>query len=193
MGELCSSRVSTLTDDRHDVLEHNRSTRQHGQWRATEAATGSAGSDRTPTECHRLATMARSVVSLCRIRNTVRTVSSGFAVNIMGLQVTDYGPDARVVTVTGEVDVVTAPDLADCLTMQLAGSQVVVVDLDGVRFLGSAGVAVLFEANELATRQGRDLQLVSHSRTANQVLKITGLVTCFTFADTVPDALSLAV
>ncbi|MCA1835992.1 MAG: STAS domain-containing protein [Actinobacteria bacterium] len=120
-------------------------------------------------------------------------MSSGFAVNIMGLQVTDYGPDARVVTVTGEVDVVTAPDLADCLTMQLAGSQVVVVDLDGVRFLGSAGVAVLFEANELATRQGRDLQLVSHSRPANQVLKITGLVTCFTFADTVPDALSLAV
>jgi anti-anti-sigma factor len=137
--------------------------------------------------------MARSVVSLCRIRNTVRTVSSGFAVDIMGLQVTDYGPDARVVTVTGEVDVVTAPDLADCLTMQLAGSQIVVVDLDGVRFLGSAGVAVLFEANELATRQGRDLQLVSHSRTANQALKITGLVTCFTFADTVPDALSLAV
>jgi anti-sigma B factor antagonist len=122
-------------------------------------------------------------------------VSSGFSVDIdiMGLQVTDYGADACVVTVTGEIDVVTAPDLADCLTAQLAGSQVVVVDLDGVRFLGSAGVAVLFEANELATRQGRDLQLVSHSRTANQVLKITGLATCFTFADTVPDALSLVV
>jgi anti-sigma B factor antagonist len=117
-------------------------------------------------------------------------VSSGFSVDIMGLQVTGDGPDARVVTVTGEIDVVTAPDLADCLTTQLAGSQVVVVDLDGVRFLGSAGVAVLFEANELATRQGRDLQLVSHSRAANLALKVTGLCTCFTFANSVPDALN---
>jgi anti-sigma B factor antagonist len=111
----------------------------------------------------------------------------------MGLQVTDYGPDARVVTVTGEIDVVTAPDLADCLTTQLAGSRVVVVDLDGVRFLGSAGVAVLFEANELATRQGRDLQLVCHSRTANLALEVTGLGSCFSFADTLPDALSAVV
>jgi anti-sigma B factor antagonist len=145
---------------------------------------------RTPTECHRLATIAGSVVSLRRIRPTVRSVSSGFSVDIMGLQVTGDGPDARVVTVTGEIDVVTAPDLADCLTTQLAGSQVVVVDLDGVRFLGSAGVAVLFEANELATRQGRDLQLVSHSRAANLALKVTGLCTCFTFANSVPDALN---
>jgi anti-sigma B factor antagonist len=160
--------------------------------RATEAATASADSDRTPTECHRLATITGSVVSLCRIRNTVRSVSSGFSVDIdiMGLQVTDYGADACVVTVTGEIDVVTAPDLADCLTAQLAGSQVVVVDLDGVRFLGSAGVAVLFEANELATRRGRDLQLVSHSRTANLALQVTGLGTCFTFAESVPDALN---
>jgi anti-sigma B factor antagonist len=156
------------------------------------AATGSADSDRTPTECHRLATIAGSVVSMCRIRNTVRSVSSGFSVDIdiMDLQVTDHGPDARVVTVTGEIDVVTAPDLADCLTAQLAGSRVVVVDLDGVRFLGSAGVAVLFEANELATHQGRDLQLVSHSRTANLALQVTGLGTCFTFAESVPDALN---
>ncbi|HEX6402213.1 MAG TPA: STAS domain-containing protein [Pseudonocardiaceae bacterium] len=119
-------------------------------------------------------------------------MSSGFSVNIdiMDLQVTDYGPDACVVTVTGEIDVVTAPDLADCLTAQLAGSQVVVVDLDGVRFLGSAGVAALFEANELATRRDRDLQLVSHSRTANLALQVTGLSTCFTFAESVPAALN---
>lgn len=160
--------------------------------RATEAVTASADSDRTPTGCHRSATITGSMVSLCRIRNTVRSVSSGFSVNIdiMDLQVTDYGPDACVVTVTGEIDVVTAPDLADCLTAQLAGSQVVVVDLDGVRFLGSAGVAALFEANELATRRDRDLQLVSHSRTANLALQVTGLSTCFTFAESVPAALN---
>jgi anti-anti-sigma factor len=117
-------------------------------------------------------------------------VTSAFSVDIMGLEVTERAQAARVVTVTGEVDVVTAPDLADCLTTQLAAAQVVVVDLDGVRFLGSAGVAVLFEANELATRRGCELRLVSPSRTAKLALTVTGLGSCFTFADSVPTALN---
>lgn len=87
-----------------------------------------------------------------------------FSAEIMGLQVIEHGADARVVTVTGEVDSLTAPELAACLTAQLAGARRVVVDLDGVQFLGSAGLSVLFEANELATREDRDLRLVCHSR-----------------------------
>jgi len=47
----------------------------------------------------------------------------------------------------------------------------VVVDLDGVRFMGSAGLSVLFDANELATREDRDLRLVCNSRTANLALE----------------------
>jgi anti-sigma B factor antagonist len=116
-------------------------------------------------------------------------VSSAFSVDIMGLQVVEHGRDARILTVTGEIDVVTAPDLVDCLMTQLAAARVVVVDLDGVRFLGSAGVAALIQANELATSQGRTLRLVSHSRTANLALQVTGLLGCFTFADNVSDAL----
>jgi len=124
----------------------------------------------------------------------VGTVSSALpSADIMGLRVAEHGPDARIVSVTGEIDVVTAPDLADCLTAQLTAAQVVVVDLDGVRFLGSAGLSVLFEANEFATGQGRDLWLVSHSRAANLALTVTGLIPCFTFADSVRDALSNAV
>jgi anti-sigma B factor antagonist len=127
------------------------------------------------------------------MRTTVRMVSSTFSVEIMGLQVAEHGPDTSVVTVTGEVDVVTAPDLADCLTTQLTARQVVVVDLDGVRFLGSAGLSVLFEANEFATHRGRNLRLVSHSRAANLALMVTGLTSCFAFAESVPDALSSVV
>lgn len=116
------------------------------------------------------------------------SVSSNFPADI-GLQVTEHGPDTRVITVTGEVDALTAPELAAFLTAQLADAQVVVVDLDGVRFLGSAGLSVLFEANELATGQGRDLRLVCNSRTANLALEATGLREHFSFADSVPDAL----
>lgn len=119
----------------------------------------------------------------------VRHVSSDFA-DIMDLQVTEHGSDARIVTVLGEVDALTAPELAAFLTAQLAAARVVVVDLDGVDFLGSAGLSVLFEANEQAGQQDRVLRLVCNSRIANRALEATELKDHFSFADNVPDALT---
>ncbi|MGH4011099.1 MAG: STAS domain-containing protein [Pseudonocardiaceae bacterium] len=115
-------------------------------------------------------------------------MSSDFA-DIMGLQVAQHGPDVRVVTVVGEVDASTAPELASSLAEQLAAARVVVVDLDGVRFLGSAGLSALFEASELAAREDCELRLVCNSRIANRALEATELKERFTFADNVPDAL----
>jgi anti-sigma B factor antagonist len=102
----------------------------------------------------------------------------------------EHGPDARVVTVTGEVDSLTAPELDHFLTAQLAGARLLVVNLDGVRFLASTGLRVLLEVNELAAQQHRHLRLVCNSPTANLTLETTGLREHFTFADTVPDALN---
>jgi anti-sigma B factor antagonist len=116
-------------------------------------------------------------------------MSSDFPVPLVGLQVIDYGPDARVVTVTGEVDALTAPTLAACLSAQLAVAQVVVVDLDGLKFLASAGLRVLFEANELAIEQGRHLRFVCNCPVANLALETTGLRRHLPFADNVVDAL----
>ena len=112
-----------------------------------------------------------------------------FPADIIGLQVAEHGPDARVVTVRGEVDTLTAPRLASFLNTQLSAARVVVVDLDGVEFLGSAGLSALFEANELAARESRALRLVCHSRIANRALEATELRDHFIFAETVPDAL----
>jgi anti-sigma B factor antagonist len=109
--------------------------------------------------------------------------------DILDLQVAEHGPDARVVTVTGEVDALTASELAALLTAQLVVAPLVVVNLDGVRFLDSAGLSVLFEVNELATQENRALRLVCNSRTANLALEVTGLRERLPFADTVPDAL----
>jgi anti-sigma B factor antagonist len=124
----------------------------------------------------------------CGVPDIVRHVSSDFA-DIMDLQVTEQGSDARIVTVQGEVDALTAPELAAFLTAQLAAARVVVVDLDRVGFLGSAGLSVLFEANEQASRQDRVLRLVCNSRIANRALEATELKEHFSFADNVPDAL----
>ncbi|HEY6425318.1 MAG TPA: anti-sigma factor antagonist [Pseudonocardiaceae bacterium] len=114
---------------------------------------------------------------------------SDFPADIMELQVTEHGPDACVVTVVGDIDALTAPELSNFLTGQLAAAQVVVVNLDGVRFLGSAGLSVLLEVSELATREQRDLRLVCNSRIANRALDVADLRDRFTFADTVPQVL----
>ncbi|PZS40007.1 MAG: anti-sigma factor antagonist [Pseudonocardiales bacterium] len=110
--------------------------------------------------------------------------------DIVGVQVAEHGPDARVVTVIGEVDALTAHQLSAILAAQLDVARLVVVSLDGVQFLASAGLRVLFEVNELASRQGRHLRLVCNSPAATRTLATAGLWEHFTFADTVPDALN---
>lgn len=112
--------------------------------------------------------------------------------DILDLQVAEHGPDARVVTVTGEVDALSAPELATFLTAQLVAVQVVVVDLADVRFLDSAGLVVLFEVSELAIREDRDLRLVCDSRSADLALEVTGLREHFAVAETVSAALGNA-
>lgn len=113
-----------------------------------------------------------------------------FPANILNVQVAEHGPDSRVVTVSGEVDALTASKLAAYLTAQLTVARVVVVNLDRVRLLGSAGLRVLFEANELAIRQDRQLRLVCNSPNANLALEVSGLRDYFAMADSVPEALN---
>lgn len=109
--------------------------------------------------------------------------------DVLDLQVTEHGPHVRVVTVGGEIDALTAPELGALLTAQLAAASLV-VDLERVRFLGSAGLSVLLAANELATRENRYLWLVVPRRgMANRALEATGLDERFNVAETVAAAL----
>lgn len=134
---------------------------------------------------------ARTCSSLRCMRYMVRGMDDDdFPANILGVQVAEHGPDSRVVTVSGEVDALTAPKLAATLTAQLAVARVVVVNLDEVRLLGSAGLRVLFEANELAIRQDRELRLVCNSPNATMALEVSGLREYFAMADSVPEALN---
>ena len=116
------------------------------------------------------------------------TASTSFPADF-GLRVAKYGPDARVVTVIGQVDGPAGLKLAHDLIAQLSVARVVIVDLDGVRILGSAGLSALYEANELAIEEGRALCLVCHSQIAMRALEAAGLRKCFTFADSTPEAL----
>ncbi|WP_410622364.1 STAS domain-containing protein [Amycolatopsis sp. cmx-8-4] len=82
------------------------------------------------------------------------------------------GPDDagdRTLTVTGEIDMSNAPEFGSALDRELAASGTVTVDLTGVTYLDSAGVAVLFD------RAGsHDLRLVA-PRLLGRVLRVSGL------------------
>jgi anti-sigma B factor antagonist len=95
---------------------------------------------------------------------------------------TSTGEDGAVtVTATGEVDALTAPTFRVVLDSQLQRRPPeLVVDLSGIRFLGSAGLTVLVEAHHAANDHGVALRLIATTRAVIGALTVTGLIDWFT-------------
>ena len=98
---------------------------------------------------------------------------------------TSTSEEGRVTeTVVGEVDTFTAPVLRSSLDTQLEQSpRELVIDLSGVQFLGSAGLAVLVETQKAARSREVDLRLIATTRAVTRPLEVTGLIDLFTIAD----------
>ncbi len=111
---------------------------------------------------------------------------------VIRFDVVDHGPDVRVLHVVGELDTLTSPLLATRLAEQQSVVAHLVVDLSDVSFLGSAGLAALVQAKEAADARGGQLLVVPGSRIAKRALEATGLLSLFTIADDVPEALAAA-
>jgi anti-sigma B factor antagonist len=80
------------------------------------------------------------------------------------------------VTVTGEVDCSTAPELTDCLESLLAATPAeVVVDLAEVTFLDSAGLHALVTAHARARELGVRLRVLVATRAVERPIQVTGL------------------
>jgi len=91
-----------------------------------------------------------------------------------------------VVTLTGQLDVATAPGFRQSLQeAQYVGAQRVVVDLSGVEFLDSFGLGVLVGGLRRARLHGGRLVLAAANERVRQILEITGLDTAFQLADAV--------
>ena len=94
------------------------------------------------------------------------------------------GPDGwTVLAVAGEIDLVTAPGLADAVEEQL-GRGPVLLDLAEVVFLDSSGVRALDRILRLAEVHGRELAIRRALRpNVEQVLTMTGLLDVLPFAE----------
>lgn len=85
-------------------------------------------------------------------------------------------PESYVVSIEGELDLHTAPELEQALGTILArGGRSVVVDLAGLEFIDSAALAALLRALPRFRARGGRFLLVTEDRRILRTLEITGL------------------
>jgi anti-sigma B factor antagonist len=99
--------------------------------------------------------------------------------------------EAGVVTVSGEVDMYTAPQLKQCLLdLMDQGARKVVVDLSAVSFIDSTALGVLIGGVRRLHAADGSMALVVTSRPVQRVLSITGLDRVFSIHATREDAVA---
>ena len=85
---------------------------------------------------------------------------------------------STIVTVTGSVDALTAPELAKTLSDQISAGHVnLIVNLIGVEFMSSAGLRTLLGAVKESRSHGGDLRIASTNPGVDKVLKMSGFHT----------------
>lgn len=88
--------------------------------------------------------------------------------------------DRAVLSIVGEIDMVTTPELRSALVTGLEQDvSALIVDLSQVGFLGSSGLAVLVEMHDAAAERNIPLRLVGRSREVMRPLEATGLTELF--------------
>jgi anti-sigma B factor antagonist len=108
----------------------------------------------------------------------------------LGFTTTEHGRWV-VLSVSGEVDVATAPQLRERLVDLVGeGHAHLILDLNEVGFLDSTGLGVIVGCLKRARGNDGDLVIVCDQRSILKVLEITGLTAVFQLHPTVEGALA---
>src|SRR3954451_9795198 len=108
-------------------------------------------------------------------RTCALTTGDEFAVNV------DYGPDRVEMSLVGELDSYTAPELRDAFSaIAESGQRLVTVDMGQLSYIDSTGLGVLVAALKRLREQGGELRLRNLTDQARTVFEITGLFMVFT-------------
>ena len=112
---------------------------------------------------------------------STRSADEEFSEDALTLTTRTGRDGAVTVSVAGEVDTFTAPTLRSAVDAELERRPAeLVLDLRGVRFLGSAGLALLVETQKSANACGIVLRLIATTRPVTRPLQVTGLLAMFT-------------
>jgi anti-sigma B factor antagonist len=106
----------------------------------------------------------------------------------------EVGGDAFIVTVAGEADLHTAPELERALQGVLGlGGTSVAVDLTEVNFIDSTALGVLLRFRPRFAARGGCILIVSPDRRVLRTFEITGLDRIFSIEQRLSDAVSTLV
>ena len=96
-----------------------------------------------------------------------------------------------VVALEGDIDLDHSPEVRELLLAQVAKGHDVLVDLSGVAYIDSSGIASLIEGLQSARRGSLRFELVALSDQAMRVLKLARLDKVFTIHDTLESAMAV--
>ena len=95
----------------------------------------------------------------------------------------------KILDVTGEIDVYTAPQFKDAVNDVLTGGQKhLIINMANVTYMDSSGFGALLSATKKLRPQGGSVNLVCCSSAIDRILRITRLNTDFGTYDSVADA-----
>jgi anti-sigma B factor antagonist len=101
---------------------------------------------------------------------------------------TTPGSDRYVITVSGEVDLATSPDLDTAIIESVdSGASSIVIDLTDVSFMDSSGLGVIVRGLKRCREADKDLDLVITSDRVLKVFGITGLDQVIPIHDSIED------
>ena len=124
--------------------------------------------------------MARSLGGLSAVRAVAMNGLRAEPVRVGG---------APALALHGEIDVATAGIVTERLEETILASEgAVVVDLSGVDFLDSSGIAALLRARGMLGRADRSLVLVCPAGPVRRVLALTGIEELFVLLDSPDEA-----
>lgn len=95
-----------------------------------------------------------------------------------------------VVSLEGEIDLQHSPSVRKQLMELMLARRDVLVDMGGVAYIDSSGIASLVEAYQMARKNATRFVLVAVSQPALRVLRLARLDKVFTLADSVETALA---
>jgi anti-sigma B factor antagonist len=100
------------------------------------------------------------------------------------------GKDTHVISVTGEIDLFTAPEFKQRVSAPIdAGRTRLVVDLTATTFIDSSSLGVLIGAHRRLRRLNGSLAIVCSSDPILKTFRITGLDGVFTIVSSLEEAL----
>ena len=101
---------------------------------------------------------------------------------------TTLGSDRYVITVSGEVDLASSPELDTAIIAAIeSGSSSVVIDLADVSFMDSSGLGVIVRGLKRCREADKDLDLVITNERVLKVFGITGLDQVIPIHDSIED------